>query len=167
MTPKPLISIASFLVLVLFVLSSCGNKKNVNFSHEKEKILELHKAQRDYHFNKDSIAFANQLSENFISVNRGKISSPKKEETISRYHGYFSSVEFLKWDDVSDPIIKFSDDGSMAYTIVDKIVAVSRKDENGNSVEGKTHFAWTAIYKKYGDQWKIDCVTSTNKPIEE
>ena len=167
MTPKPLISIASFLVLVLFVLSSCGNKKNVNFSHEKKKILELHNAQRDYHFNKDSIAFANQLSENFISVNRGKISSPKKEETISRYHGYFSSVEFLKWDDVSDPIIKFSDDGSMAYTIVDKIVAVSRKDGNGNSVEGKTHFAWTAIYKKYGDQWKIDCVTSTNKPIEE
>ena len=107
MTPKPLISIASFLVLVLFVLSSCGNKKNVNFSHEKEKILELHNAQRDYHFNKDSIAFANQLSENFISVNRGKISSPKKEETISRYHGYFSSVEFLKWTMYQIPLLNF------------------------------------------------------------
>ena len=124
----------------------------------------LHNAQRDYHFNKDSIAFANQLSDNFISVNKGVTSTPKREETISRYSRYFSSVEFIKWDDVSEPIIKFSDDGSMAYTIVDKIVVVTYKDENGNVEEGKTHFVWTAIYKKYGNEWKIDCVTSTTKP---
>lgn len=124
----------------------------------------LHNAQRDYHFNKDSIAFANQLSDNFISVNRGIISTPEKEATISRYNSYFSSVEFLKWDDVSEPIIKFSDDGSMAYTIVDKIVEVTYTDENGNTEKSETHFAWTAIYKKYGNEWKIDCVTSTNKP---
>lgn len=153
--------------LIFLTLSSCNDGKKVDFESEKEKILKLHNAQRDYHFNKDSIAFANQLSKNFISVNKGVISSPKKSETISRYHAYFSSVEFLEWDDVSDPIIKFSDDGTMAYTIVDKIVAVSRQNENGDSIKGKTHFAWTAIYKKYGDQWQIDCATSTNKPIEE
>jgi hypothetical protein len=120
--------------------------------------------QREYHFNKDSIAFANQLSENFISVNKGKITTPSKSETRSRYHGYFSAVEFVKWDDVSEPIIRFSDDGSLAYTIVDKIVTITYKDSLGNSVQGETHFAWTAIYKKYHDQWKIDCVTSTERP---
>jgi hypothetical protein len=138
----------------------------IDKSEEESKILKLHNAQRDYHFNKDSIAFANQFSDNFISVNKGIISSPKKEETISRYNGYFSSVEFIKWDDVSDPIIKFSDDGSMAYTIVDKIVTLTYKDKTGNTVQGNTHFAWTAIYRKYGDQWKIECVTSTEKPTE-
>lgn len=153
--------------LIITAFFACNTNKEVDFKIEKEAILKLHHAQRDYHFNKDSIAFANQLSENFISVNKGKISTPKQSETISRYHGYFSSVEFLKWDNVSDPIIKFSDDGSMAYTIVDKIVAVTRKDEAGNTIEDRTHFAWTAIYKKYEDGWKIDCVTSTNKPIEE
>lgn len=51
----------------------------------------------------------------------------------------------------------------MAYTIVDKIVTITSKDTNGNQVESETHFTWTAIYKKYGDEWKIDCVTSTNK----
>lgn len=167
MKAKTVLKLFSIFTLVAFTFSSCHDQKKVDFDSEKEEILKMHNAQRDYHFNKDSIAFANQLSKNFISVNRGEISSPKKDKTISRYHGYFSSVEFLKWDDVSDPIIKFSDDGSMAYTIVDKIVAVSHKDENGNPTEGQTHFAWTAIYKKYGDQWKIDCVTSTNKPIEE
>jgi hypothetical protein len=153
------------LTLVLFLSLSCNEVQEISLSQEKNKILKLHNAQRDYHFNKDSIAFANQLSNNFISVNKGRISFPKKEETISRYNGYFSSVEFVKWDDVTEPIIKFSDDGSMAYTIVDKIVVVTYKDENGNTAEGETHFAWTAIYKKYGDEWKIDCVISTNRPV--
>lgn len=159
--------ISQLLLISLITLLACDTTKEVDLELEREHILKLHNAQRDYHFKKDSIAFANQLSANFISVNKGIISSPKQKETISRYHSYFSSVEFLKWDDVTDPIIKFSDDGSMAYTIVDKIVAITHQDEHGNTVEGKTHFAWTAIYKKYDDEWKIDCVTSTNKPIEE
>ncbi len=154
-------------ILISITFSACNSSQKTDFVLEKEQILKLHHAQRDYHFNKDSIAFANQLSGNFISVNKGKVTSPKRSETISRYNSYFSNVEFLKWDDVSEPIIKFSDDGSMAYTIVDKIVAITYKDENGNTVEDKTHFAWTAIYKKYGDQWEVDCVTSTNKVIEE
>ena len=152
------------LTLVLVLFFSCNKSQKISISDEKDKILKLHNEQRNYHFNKDSIAFANQLSDNFISINKGKINMPKKEETISRYNEYFSSVEFIKWDDVSEPIIKFSDDGSMAYTVVDKIVALTYKDQMGKTVQGKTHFAWTAIYKKYGKQWKIDCVTSTEKP---
>ena len=146
---------------------SCKRPQKLSIADEKVKILKLHNDQRDYHFKKDSIAFANQLSENFISVNKGKINTPKKNETISRYNGYFSTVEFLKWDDVSEPIVRFSKDGSMAYTIVDKIVIVTYKNQNGDIVEGKTHFAWTAIYKKYGTNWKIDCVTSTERPSIE
>ncbi|MEO1031841.1 MAG: hypothetical protein AAFX55_10580 [Bacteroidota bacterium] len=153
------------LALLVITLISCNGHPKVDLELEKKQVLKLHHAQRDYHFNKDSIAFANQLSENFISVNKGIINSPNQSETISRYHNYFTSVAFLKWDDVSEPIIKFSDDGTMAYTIVDKIVAVSQLNENSEIVESQTHFVWTAIYRKYKDQWKIDCVTSTNKPL--
>ncbi|MCB0456664.1 MAG: nuclear transport factor 2 family protein [Flavobacteriaceae bacterium] len=154
------------ILLLTIVLTSCIEQNQFDIEKETKEILKLHHLQRDYHFNKDSISFANQLSDNFVSVNRGIISQPKKSETISRYHSYFSSVEFIKWDDVTEPIINFSEDGTLAYTIVDKIVSVKYKNEANETVEGDTHFAWTAIYKKYGDEWKIDCVTSTNKPVE-
>ena len=153
------------VILITFgaiLICSCNSRID-NRSGDSEIILQMHSNQRDYHFNKDSVAFADQLSENFISVNRGIISQPTKEETISRYHHYFSSVEFIKWDDKSEPIIKFSDDGSIAYTIVDKIVSVRYEDDNGKIQESETEFAWTAIYRKYGKEWKIDCVTSTEK----
>ncbi|WP_169301390.1 nuclear transport factor 2 family protein [Pontimicrobium aquaticum] len=152
--------------IIIFSLSviSCNKSKSFSLDKETAKILKMHHAQREYHFNKDSIAFANQLSKNFISVNKGEISKPTKEATIARYNNYFSSVEFVKWDDVSEPLIKFSDDGTLAYTIVDKVVTITYKNENDSLVEEETRFAWTAIYKKYGDEWKIDHVASTNKP---
>jgi hypothetical protein len=141
-------------------------RSKFDISEDRKRILELHNEQRAYHFNKDSIAFVNQLSVDFISVNKGIISRPKREETIFRYNQYFSSVEFIRWDDETEPIIEFSDDGSMAYTIVDKIVVLTYKDEKGKKIEDKTHFAWTAIYKKHGGEWKIDCLTSTERPNE-
>ena len=102
-----------FISLAIILSASCKEQNQLNIEAERDKILQLHKLQRDYHFNKDSISFANQLSENFISVNKGEITHPKKKEIISRYHNYFSSVEFVKWDDVTDPIIRFSEDGKL------------------------------------------------------
>lgn len=151
-------------ILYLLNLMSCKNTTGFNFSEEKNKIITLHNLQRSYHLHKDSISFANQMSDHFISVNKGKISQPKKSETLTRYNRYFSAVEFLKWDDIADPIISFSEDGSLAYSIVDKEVIITYTDEDGNRVNEKTHFAWTTIYRKYDDEWKIDCVTSTNEP---
>ena len=152
-------------LLSTMILSSCYKfpTDNIDFDLARSEILNLHNSQREYHFKKDSIAFANQLSDNFISVNRGEISTPERAATISRYNSYFSSVEFNRWDDVTEPIINFSNDGSMAYTIVNKIVELSYQGQEGEIINDTTHFAWTAIFKKYGEEWKIDCVTSTNK----
>jgi hypothetical protein len=47
------------------------------------------------------------------------------------------------------------------------VVRIAFKNENDSLVESETHFAWTAIYKKYGNEWKIDHVASTNKPSVE
>jgi hypothetical protein len=152
------------LLVPLLFLTACTSQPAFNKEQATKEILQLHNLQRDYHFKKDSVAFAGQLSDDFISVNKGVISTPSREETIARYNSYFSAVEFVRWDDVSEPIIRFSEDGTIAYTLVDKLVEVRYTDEAGEPVQGKTHFAWTAIYKKYGNEWKIDCVTSTEKP---
>lgn len=153
----------TYILILSLLVVSCKTQTQFDYDKEKQAILTLHNKQRDYHFNKDSIAFANQLSNNFISVNRGDITHPKLKETISRYHHYFSAVEFINWDDMSEPIIRFSDDGTLAYTIVDKLVKLKYSDEKGKATYDSTRFAWTTIYKKDNDEWKIDCVTSTEK----
>ena len=121
-------------ILILGIFLSCNKTKEVSFFLEKEKILKIHNLQRDYHFKKDSVAFVNQLSDNFISVNKGKITSPKREETVRRYHQYFSSVEFVKWDDAATSVSEIYQDGKKLYTDY----MIWRKNGENWQIMGKT-----------------------------
>jgi len=148
---------------VIFVLVSCTPNAPFDREAETKKILALHHLQRDYHFNQDAESFAELFSPDYISVNRGVISQPTQDETLSRFQQYFSSVRFLEWDDMSDPVIRFSNDGSLAYTVVDKRVIIEIPDNSGMTNLDTTRFAWTTIYGNYGDHWKIESVTSTER----
>ncbi|MBO6525266.1 MAG: hypothetical protein JJ971_15665 [Balneolaceae bacterium] len=128
-----------------------------------ETITKMHNEQRTYHFEKMAEEFANQLSDEFISLNRGIVSQQTYEEHKSRYIQYFNSVEFQVWDDTEVPIFRFSNDNSLAYTIVQKDVVVNYQDEEGKLLRDSVHFAWLAVYRKIETgEWKIESVASTN-----
>lgn len=149
---------------VFILLSACTPQQKFDEASERSRIMALHNLQRTYHFEKMTEEFVTLFSENHISVNRGAISRPSGAENRERFNRYFESVEFEKWDDIDPPVIRFSDDGSMAYTIVHKEVVVNYRNEDNEKVRESTGFSWVAIYKKYAGEWKIDCVASTNKP---
>ena len=151
-------------IIALLLLVSCSREPPFDEEQAIEDILKMHYSQRDFHFDKDSLSFVKQFTHDFTSVNAGVISFPSKSATQSRYHRYFSSVNFLKWDDVQEPLIRFSKDGTLAYTVVDKLVAVEYKNEHNETRVDSTHFAWIAIYRNTASGWKIESVASTNKP---
>ena len=157
-------TITSLSILAGLWMFACSPIRQSSSRESEKDILGLHNAQRVHHFNKDSLAFVQQIATDFISVNKGKISMPTQQELLSRYHGYFSAVEFIRWDDVNPPILRFSSDQSLAYAVVDKLVVLKYVNHDGQATEETTHFAWTAIYRKQGKSWKIECVTSTEVP---
>lgn len=161
------ISVSASVKTALFclLLISCTPTSVFDREQATQEILQLHHLQRDYHFDKMAEDFAELLSDQHISVNRGEVGSPTKKEHLERFQAYFDSVEFEKWDDLTEPVIRFSDDGSMAYTVVHKEVIVRHQNEEGETQRDKVEYAWVAIYKRYPEGWKIDCVASTNKPV--
>ncbi|HKI79126.1 MAG TPA: hypothetical protein VKA26_11345 [Ignavibacteriaceae bacterium] len=155
---------SAFVITILFL--SCSSIKKFDETVEKQKIMKLHNFQQEYHLKNMPEKFVSLFSKSFVSVNKGKISSPSYSESLKRFKNYFNSVEFVKWDDIKPPVIRFSDDGSMAYSIVNKEVILRDKNNKERNTEEKTIFSWVTIYKKYGNDWKIDCVASTNEPEE-
>ena len=153
-------------ITISLIFVSCSSEEKFNESAERQKILEIHNLQREYHFNNKPEEFVSLFSGNFISVNGGEISTPGKEESIQRFKNYFNSVKFIKWDDITPPVIKFSDDGTMAYSVVNKEVILENINNDDNPGKSRTIFSWVTIYKKYGEKWKIDFVASTNKAGE-
>jgi len=96
------------ITLLLFSCTSFDSKKAT------QEILELHNAQRSYHFQKNAGHFVDQFSQEIIMLNNGRISAPSRAESLQRFDNYFNSVEFIKWDDLREPIIRFSEDGTLA-----------------------------------------------------
>jgi hypothetical protein len=151
------------MIFFTLLLIACG-KTAVNEAEERAEILKLHNLQKKYHFDKMTKEFVDQMSDNLILVNKGLISTSSKDENTARFNSYFNSVTFEKWDDISPPIIRFSNDFSLAYTVVNKQVIVSYTNDKNEKIKERTEFSWVSIYKKYSEGWKLDCIASTNSP---
>lgn len=150
----------SILFLCLFGLVSCGNE--FDEATARQQILELEREQRRVHFEADAASFVQMMTEPHLSVNRGAVSTSTREDNQERFQGYFSSVNFVEWDDLAEPIIRFSADGSLAYCVVQRRVTVQYPSNEG-LYHGSTDYAWTAIYRQTGEGWEVESVISTNK----
>ena len=147
--------------LFLLFLVACNSKPDIE--KEKKTILTMLRTERKAHFDRDVDLFMSEFAEGMIQVNKGVVTTATKELNKNRISNYFGSVQFIKWDDTADPVIRFSADGSLAYAIVQKEVIVTYPDSTGNSFYDTTHYAWSSIYRKHNGEWKVECNISTNK----
>ena len=152
-----------FGVSLFILLFSCQEKQPIDIAAIEQEIIEVHNLSRKYHVEKMAEEFVSQLSDKHISINRGKISKLNKDKKTNQMRQYFNAIEFEKWDDLEPPIIRFSDDYSMAYTLVNKEVVLTYTNENDEKTRESTIFSWVAIYTKQDGVWKTDCVASTNQ----
>lgn len=154
----------SLVCCIALLIFSCGNQQPSNEADQK-KLLAIHEDSRKAHFGADAKAMVDQMTEDMISVNAGKIHRPDRERDIEGFQSYFNSVKFKKWDDVKPPEVRFSEDHSLAYMVVDKLVVLEAKDSVGKQFEETTHYAWVSIYRKQPDgNYKLECIASTNEP---
>ena len=157
------IALETVLIIMCFCLFACQRTPRIDFEQEANLLLEMDLKAREFHFDKNAQALVSGFSPDFISINRGVISKPTQEESFQRFDNYFKHVAFLKWDNTTKPIVRFSADASVAYVAVDKLVVLKLKNENGKEVVDTTHFAWLSVYKKINSNWVLDCIASTNK----
>jgi hypothetical protein len=152
--------------LALFILATACNSNQPDSPQEDEaKMLRLHEQSREHHLRKDARAMFEQSTDDMLSVNAGRIHKVSKEKDAAGFQQYFDAVEFRKWDDVTPPVVRFSEDRSLAYVIVDKIVVLETNDTTGTRIEETTHYAWVSIYRKQNDgNYKMECIASTNQP---
>lgn len=131
------------------------------------ELLRLHKQHQTAHLNYNAELFVETFAEDLVTVQRGTVLTRNKAENLKRIKGYFDSFKFKKWEDVKPPVIKISDDGTLATIIVEKIVEGTYKNEKGETVKSVTEFAWLEVWEKIEGKWKITTVASTRKPISD
>lgn len=152
-----------FLILSAIIFSACSSEPDLR--KEKAALLLQLQQERKAHFDRNVDLFMAEFADSMINVNRGMVAAPSKAEHRERIGKYFGSVRFIKWDDVAEPVIRFSRDATLAYAIIQKMVVLSYPvpEGGGSSKTDTTEYAWLSIYRKQKGEWKVECNVSTNK----
>lgn len=148
------------LLPAILTISACTSK--ADHSEARKEIIALLQQERKAHFDKDVDLFMSEFADGMISVNKGKVTSATVAENKERIGKYFGRVEFVKWDDMAEPLIRFSDDASLAYAIIQKKV-VLRYTDSPQPVFDSVDYAWISVYRKHQNKWKVECNVSTNQ----
>jgi hypothetical protein len=138
-------------ILLFMVLFGCHS--GPDFEVLKSEILELHRSTIDAHLNNDVDFLVQNLSDGFMSVSNGEIEYPTEEELRSEFSSYLNNTTFSEYADLREPIIGFSRDGSVAWSIVQVKVAGKRKADDGTERDLDFTCAWITLYQREGDRW--------------
>ncbi len=143
----------SKLLCAIFFITLLGCQSSPDFEVSRKEILDLHKKTIEAHWNKDIGFFVKDISEDYMSVSSGEIRNPTKEEITSQFSNYLNNTIFTEYRDLREPIINFSKDGSIAWSVVQVKVAGKRIMDDRSERDFDDTWAWITLYKRQGDKW--------------
>jgi len=145
----------SVLSTILFLLSMTlhGCHSQPDLEALRSEVLELHKSAIEAHLNNHVDFLVQNLSDDFISVSNGEIEYPTEEELRSEFSSYLDNTTFSEYADLREPIIGFSKDGSIAWSIVQVKVAGKRKADDGSERDLDFTCAWITLYEREDGRW--------------
>lgn len=152
--------ITRITLVVMSVLLTFSCSSTVDMEKERDMLLALNERQREAHFEGNPALMAQGMADTVYTVQRGNISVGTKPDMVKRWEAYFKTVKYSKWDDLQEPLIEISADGTLASMSVKKITVSTLVGDDSGAVD-TTYFAWTSEYKKINGDWKIFKVTST------
>jgi hypothetical protein len=136
---------------------------HMNINKYEQELLALHKQVITAHLDKDVEFFIKDIADDYFSVSRGKLTRYSKDDIIQMFSNYFGSTEFKVYEDLMDPIVKVSDDGSLGWSIVQvKIKAVRVIDDTKHEINEV--WTWITLYKRENDIWIRMGEVSSTKP---
>jgi ketosteroid isomerase-like protein len=131
----------------------------VDLEKERQALLELHRAGIRAHIELNANALADRIDDEMISASAGKISRRGKDDVRKMFTGYFNGATYHEYVDLEPPVIRISDDGSMAWMLTRLRV---RRSQNGQ--EQGFVYAGMMTYEKRDGKWVTVGNASTFEP---
>ncbi len=150
----------------MFVLGTASALAQSPIDPEKEKaeLLRVHRADREAHLRTDVDLLQERTPEVFIAVSRGKIHRPSRAAERRQFAEYFRGAKYFEWDDLEEPIVRVSKDGSMAWMITRVRVRRTQRDAAGAEKEERFVYAGIMTYEKRDGRWVRVANVSTFEP---
>lgn len=127
------------------------------------ELIRLHEQAKTAHLTYNPELFVSMFGENLTQIQSGEVLVRNRETHLARFQKYFESYKFSEWENIVPPVIKISNDGTLATVQVQKRVRGTYTDEKDKIHEDLTIFAWLEVWEKINGEWKVVTVASTRK----
>ena len=125
----------------------------INLERERAALVAIHAQDRAAHFQTSVELLAEHQADDFIYAGNGEISHIPRAEFIETFMRSFHNTTYFEWDDLEPPIVRISDDATMAWMIVRNRVRRTQKQDDGSEVERKFIYAGIMTYEKQNGKW--------------
>lgn len=122
--------------------------------HEIEALLEIHRKERQAHFDTDAALLLAHSGDEFIYVGNGAISRSSMADQRAMFEDYFKGATYHEWDDLEPPIVRVSNDATMAWVITrTKVRRTTQVEGSGETRETQFVYAGIMTYEKQDGRW--------------
>jgi hypothetical protein len=132
---------------------------------DRAALMQIHADDRRAHFERNVDLLMSHAADELISVRDGKISRRKLEEDRAFFTKYFEGATYAVWDDLEPPILRISEDGTLAWMIVR--VNVRRTQQKAGEPKAERAFVYAGIttYEKKNGRWVRTANVSSFEPV--
>ena len=113
------------------------------------RLLELHGKVIRAHFERKPELLMEDEAEVNVVANRGEITRPTLPERRARFTAYFKDTAFEEYQDLAEPLVTVSADGTLGWVIVQVHARGTRA--GGEKVDFVS--AWVELYQKRDGRW--------------
>jgi hypothetical protein len=155
------VKLGSSLLLFLFASTVYGQDATA----DRAELLNLHATVINAHVKKDLASWMAIEIDTTISVNNGSISHLGRSERQNAREAYLNRTKFDSYRDLSAPIVKVSEDGSLGWVIAEVEVIGWTANSDGSIEDISNVFAWIELYEKTPLGWKMSGNVSNSRPL--
>ena len=155
------------LICALSLLVVGGCCQDPDLEQSRQEILALHASIIQAHLEKDAASLAGPTADDYLSVSRGEVRPMAAAGVEAMLTPYLEETDFSHYENVEEPIVGISSDGSMAWSIVQVRVAGTRTADDGEARSFDTKWAWLTLYRRDGESWQRIADVSTNRPFNQ
>jgi ketosteroid isomerase-like protein len=153
------------LFVVLIMLGSAACRPTFDADEARTEILEMHRGFIEAHLEKDVGAITRSIPDDYLFVGNGDVETLSADDTRQMLQSYFDRTVFSHYTDTDEPIIGFSEDGTLAWAIFQVRVAGTSHRESEPDAQFDTQWAWMTLYEKRDGEWMVKADVSTNRPF--
>ena len=156
-----------FILVIISLATAVGCQHGGDPEASRTEILDLHQGFIQAHLDKDVETLVAPLAQDYLLVRDGEVLTMTPDQVREGLAEYLARTRFLAYEDVSEPIVGLSRDGSTAWSIVQVRVAGSPQEPEAGGKAFDTTWAWVTLYERRGDGWTVIADVSTYRPTRD